>query len=445
MPDNPIAGLYPQPQPQNTIMSDPSRMIGLVGQMNALRSQQAIGEAYQGAIGADGKFDPNAAALAIKNNPNAAWGAKDAAVSLDAQRGQQINNATGQFGLLASQSQSAMGLIAGLAQDPNPSLDKVNNLAPVMARMGIPAPIINAWRAGLSRDPATLHQQLGTIANTAMGPGAAASRITGPVGSDGQPTSITTGQGNIVSGYGGPVARTSTGTPVQTNRSGQAIDPSTGQPTQAGIGITTGQSPIQTANQSEYLADQTRSANTLANVRPLEQALPLIQQLSNQNFGPGSTEFAKIKGGLATLGLIDPNTSDATIRQEVNKKLLGYASGARDAGRSDNALSAALGSNPNLDLTQPANLALVKNQIGMDKMDAALPIAAGTHAGYKDVKSKYYQSNDSRAFAINTMTPQEIAQLQSSLKGPARDKFNRSLQIAIQAGIVTPPGAGGGP
>jgi hypothetical protein len=418
-------------------------MIGLVGQMNELRSKQAIGNAFQGAIGADGNFDPNAAATAIKNNPDAAWGSPGAVSTLLTQHGQQISNATGQFGLLASQNQSVMGLIAGLAQDPNPTMDKVNNLAPILARMGIPAPMINGWRAGLSQNPATLHQQLGTIANTAMGPGAAAARIQGPVGPDGQPTSITAGQGNIISGYGGPTGQTSTGAPVPTNRAGQAIDPNTGRPTQAAqIGITTGQSPIQTANQAEYLADQTKASNTLANVRPLEQALPLIQQLSNQNFGPGSAELAKIKGGLATLGLVDPNTSDATLRQEVNKKLLGYASGARDAGRSDNALSAALGSNPNLDLTQPANLALVKNQIGMDKMDAALPLAAGGHEGYKDFKTKYYQSGDSRAFGINMMTPQEIAQLQSSLKGAARDKFNRSLQMAIQSGMVSPPGGG---
>jgi hypothetical protein len=106
------------------------------------------------------------------------------------------------------------------------------------------------------------------------------------------------------------------------------------------------------------------------------------------------------------------------------------------------ALSSALGSNPGLDLTQPANLKLIKSQIGMDKQDAALGIISPNPNTHKSFKARYYQQHDPRAFAINTMSPEEIEDLHKTLKGSERDKFNRSLQTAVKAGLVSPPSQG---
>ena len=199
--------------------------------------------------------------------------------------------------------------------------------------------------------------------------------------------------------------------------------------------------------------DQLQASGTMANVRPLQQALPLIQQLSNQNFGPGSPELAKIKGALTTAGIIDPNTSDLQVRQEVNKYLLKYSSGAIAAGRSDAALSAALGSNPNLDLTQPANLALIKNQIGYDQMDAAMPKAYALESAqkkaagqpvptYSEYKAGYYQANDPRAFQFHLLTPDERANVKASLGAQgsaAYQRFVHSYGLAKGTGMLQPP------
>lgn len=242
-------------------------------------------------------------------------------------------------------------------------------------------------------------------------------------------------------------------------------DPATGQPRtmtrqqanlltmgQGGTGFSSGTPPgvseRYAANQAEFAADQSKSAQILAGARPLQQALPLIENLSNSNFGPLSPQFAHTKGTLTTLGIINPNTSDLQVRQEVGKYLLNYAQGAQNAGRSDSALSTAIGSNPNLDLTQPANLALVKNQIARDRMDAAIPIAAsgadpaakGGIANYKDYKSNFYQSNDMRAFKFDAMTPEERGALQKSLgppSSPAYKRFVHSYNIAKSTGMIT--------
>lgn len=415
MPDgNPLASLYPQPvQPQaqqSTLLSDPARLVGLLGQIQQIQqSKQAFaaktaqGGAAQSALNPDGTIDFNKYSAGLKA-PAAAYGGQEAVGSMLDQRNRQIANSSDALGLGIKNNQSAAGIIGALAQKPNPTMEDVYNAQAAMARAGVDPATVSAWGAGTN--PKNIKDRLGLAANYAMGPAAAASTQAGPVGPNGEPTTITTGS----RAFGGPT-------------------------------IQTGLSPIQEADQKEYLADQTKSAATLANVRPLEQALPLIQKLAASNFGPGSPELAQLKGLLVTAGVMDPNSSSLPTRQDAQKLLNQYVTQSPSSGRSDMALSQEKISRPNFDLTQPANIALIKNQIGMDKMDAALPLAAGKAAGYKDVKSKYYQGNDPRAFAINTYTPDEIADLQKSLKGADREKFNRSLQIAIKSGIVTPPSA----
>lgn len=200
-------------------------------------------------------------------------------------------------------------------------------------------------------------------------------------------------------------------------------------------------------DQKIYQEDQQRSAATLGGLRSLENALPLVEKLSHENFGPGSPELAKLKGILDTAGVTDPASTSLPGRQEAGKYLLKYAQGAVSAGRSDNALSAAIGSNPNLDLTQPANLALIKKQIAMDKADAAMPFAykqlAKPGQSWTDFKSGYYPSIDTRAFGINTMSPEERDSLYKSLgpkDSPAFQKFAKTYAVAKKAGLVNPIG-----
>lgn len=420
-----ISSLYPQPvnpaAAQPSLLQNPLQALTFANGAQQLQSRNAVGSALQGAIDPSGNFDSNAALAAIKNNPAAAYGAPEAIGSVLQMRGQNISNATNRFGLLAGQNQSVLNLLGPLAQNPNATKDDALNVAPSLARLGVPPEMISGWIGGLSDDPKTFRKQIGTVNSIALGPAGAASRIQGAPGPSGEPTQTSAG----AQGFGSPTTST---------------------------GMAPGAAEALAANRAEYVNDQSTSAARMANVRQLQTALPLISQLSSSNFGPGSPEFAKIKGALTTMGVVDPSTSDLRVRQEAGKYLLKYASGAIQAGRSDNALSAAIGSNPNLDLTQPANLSLIKNQIGMDRMDAALPLVAPSDTSqYKNFKSKFYQSADPRAFSFDMMTPAERAQVQTSLgapstaakPNPAYDKFVRSYQMAKQAGMLSPPAPGG--
>jgi hypothetical protein len=230
-----------------------------------------------------------------------------------------------------------------------------------------------------------------------------------------------------------------------------------GSPTASGSpssspGITTtlplGQPQSIQQNVHAFNTDQQGSASTLGNVRRLDEALPLISELSASDFGPGSGELAKLKGLFTTFGVIPADSTSLPTRQDANKYLHQYAEGAIHAGRSDAALAAALAANPNLDLTQPANLTLIKNQVALDRQDAAIPLAfsrehpnAADQAQYLKFKSQFYQNTDRRAFGYDMMTPQERRQVIDSLgeKGsPAYQKFIQSYQLAKETGILQP-------
>jgi hypothetical protein len=391
-----VSALYPHAQPQQSILSGGNAlsMIPTIMQLQQFRSQQAAGQAFQGAVGPDGNFNPNAAMSAIASNPAAALAAPEATTRLLSARGQQIQNATGAVGLQSSQNQALGSFLAGFAG---------KNLTPQD---------VNTIRAGAVRfggDPATFgaittpQQAQAAIKNAQVfsaGAGQGASQVPGGPDQNLAPTAITGAQAVQ---QGGP-----------------------------GSQRVIGASPIQNQDQTAYLADQAKSAQTLAGIRPLQQALPLVKQLSSLNFGPGSDDIAKVKGLLTTLGITNADpTSELSVRQEVNKKLFGYFSGVPGAERSDQALSAAHQANPSLDLTQAANTNLISNAIGMARQDAAVPLAAGGWQGYQNFKNSWYQNTDPRGFA--PMSNQDLSALDKSIPaGPEREKLKNSIKTGAK-------------
>jgi hypothetical protein len=408
--------------------ADPfSAAAGTVGLANALTqnrmlqsqfgAQKAIGQAYSGAIDPDtGVYDPGAANRAIHADPNAAYGAPEAIQRNVGIQGGQIANA----GSLATSRQSMLSDAIGEANAQPTRQGMIAVLSHRVANGLLPPDVFTSIVSSLPPDDKGSKSYMATRAAGMISTPAQAAPVQAGVNPDLTPKVVTGGKA-------AEMAR---------------------QPEGFAGGAAPGATEVAAADKKAIFEDQLRASNTMGNVRPLQQALPLISQLGSANFGPGSAEFSKIKGALTTAGIIDPNTSDLQVRQEANKYLLKYAAGAQSAGRSDSALSAALGSNPNLDLTQPANLALVKNQIGMDRMDAATTKAFGTDAKpgqtYSEYKSGYNQATDPRAFSFDIMSPDERAKVKASLgatTSPAYKKFVHSYNLAKQSGMLTPGGA----
>lgn len=188
MPDqNPIASLYPAPPQQqpNALLNSPGQLLGLVGASRQLQGQEAMKNALQGAIGADGSYDPNAALRALKNDPNAWIGQGDVNSVLDA-RTRNITNSTLALGLALKNNEGAAMLIAPYAALGRPLTNE--------EQYGLKAKL-----AAAHIDPATVQaadingaikaQNAAKLAAVqGAGPAAAASPIPGAPGPNGEQT-----------------------------------------------------------------------------------------------------------------------------------------------------------------------------------------------------------------------------------------------------------------
>ncbi len=409
-------------QPLQTPQQNPLQVLQMLGALNQAKlfnqefqARQAIGNAYRDNTGVNGEL--NTPGLRSQIGQTGGFLA-----------GEGLSQATANSSADAALKSTYQGILrqtfGQLATKPVITDEDISNAKADAARQGVPGSFIQDYAAtmpvgGSRKGQAALKDWAVSQSNLSRG-------------------SDATAQGRII--------RTPTGD-VEIPEGMAARGRSEGG---LQVGLAPGQDTQISEPKKAYLADQERSATTQANMRQLETVYPLIKQLGNSNFGPGSEGFAKIKGALITAGVIDPNTSDATVRQEANKYMLKYARGAQDAGRSDHALSAAIGSNPNLDLTQPANLSLIRNQIGMDKADAAIPVlfdkiypGDNDKKDYKTFKTNFYRNYDQRAFTYDKMSPDERRQLIDSL-GPknsaAYKKFAQTYSELKSSGFINPNG-----
>lgn len=188
-----------------------------------------------------------------------------------------------------------------------------------------------------------------------------------------------------------------------------AVVAAAGQPSGTEVTAAPGVTEAAAGAQAIQQKDQLAASGIMQNTRQLEAALPLIQKLKSSDFGPGSNEYATLKGIATTMGLVGPEDTNLTGRQIANKLLNGFVQGnphATDAG-----LSLDRASKPNMDLTQAADVHIIKQLVGWNRMDAAAPqifdLEGQPGGNYAKWKSGYYQNYDPDAFNLWAATPQE--------------------------------------
>lgn len=430
-PSNPIASLYPQPpqQQNNSLLANPlSALSAIQGVQNLgiqrqqFQATQAAGQAFQNALNPDGTINPSKLATGLRN-PTAALAAPQAISQGLQQQGNVLDNQSRQIGvaqnnlaLRNSQNttfwQALQAASQGDVSDAGLAETKAR-IARMFPQTQVPSDELNRVfsQAAATPDQNQRRQILARIGANALT----------------VPQAVT------------PLSTTDpSGNPAVIPTGALAANPG---------GVSTGFGNIATQSRQDYVAAQNNAAGLRAGIRPLQQALPLIEQLSNTDFGPGSAQYAKLKGLLTTAGLVPPGATSLDLRQAASKYLSQSVQASMGAGRSDEGLRAALGANPNLDLTQKANIGLVKNQIAMSRMDAAMSQAYDAEhpedtskVGFNTYKSNYYQNQDPRAFRFDLMTPQERRDTLDSLGQKGSQPYNnfiRSLTIARHAGDVT--------
>lgn len=423
-----------------------------------LASRQAIGNAFQNAVGPNGQFDPNAALTGVAGDPAGAYGAPEAVQRALTARTTNLANQGAEVG----QSQTRMN---DFYQSLGPLLaDK--NKPPTRAQvMGTAADLLHQGRllpADYTAITAEVPLDNGAVAGYAQNKFGS----TLPPGQQMAPgPPITTSSGTRTPTLpqffreattgSGPTAAAPNGTPVQTDRNGNSLLPNghrvpNAAPPPNGVqtGPAMGTSENITTNLNAYNVDQNTGAAKLANARNLTTVIPLMEQMDDSDAGPGSRARNQVMAWLQTQGIA---TTRANVRQEAAKYLNKYTSTNPVAARSDEAQNLAAASSPNLEISLPAALHLAKSAVGFDRMDAAVPAAYDlAHPGqpqagpdYLKFKTNYYATQpDPRAFNFDLLQPAEQRSLVQSLgpkDGPAYQNFRSSLQMAHDTKMLEAP------
>jgi len=385
MPDpNPLQGLYPQPQQQqSSLLANPVGTVSSILQLQqlqrALAAKQAVGQAFQGAIGPDGNFDPNAAFAGIKVSPAAAWGAPEAIGSILDYRGKNIANATAQLGLGLTNNEGAARITAPYAALGRPlTQEEQYNLKAQLAAAGInPATVQAADLNGSIK--AAKAATLGAIQT--MGPAAAATPVTGaPQPGTGAPTQVP------LSSTIGAGARV-TGTPPGTEVSA-------------------------TAMQNDLL----REANYGQEIYPLKAALSSLQALGPGGIGPGTEGRNKFESFLNTiapsLAQYLPGFDPTKIKNyDEFTKYVTQATQQRAASmggaHTDAQLATTLTGSPNNKINDLAAEDVLKANIALRNMQRVqtLEAAQAGPVGYTAKASTFAGTQDPRAYLVPYLSP----------------------------------------
>lgn len=423
---SPTYPTYQQPQnSSNSLLSDPTKVIGLVGQMNAnalwqqqFNARKAIGTSYQNAIQDDGSIDTQKLMQGIKDNPDAGFMAGEAAQGALSRQGQQIENAQKMFGLQAGQNKVLMDGIGSLAAKKVITDEDLRNFAVTSARnSGVPTSTILSVIGNAPKDQAARHQWAQTIQNMAIGSAGVASRVAGPVAPGGAPTQTSLGDVN----YGGP---------IQTDQSPAAKN-------------------YTAASGNAYSAASEAAGNYGQRVNPLRQAIPILEKMKETDIGPTSERWNDIKSTAVSLGAgnlagIDPNKIKDF--NELNKYFKQYSAqvGATMGPKTNDGLATAVTSNPNVNMDKLSAAELSKVALGVERMKQAgvLEFNAKVDRGDADPSqfSKFMvdwgTKQDPRAFVYDLMTKEQQEKLKKTLPPDELKKIRNGMNIADRHGLL---------
>jgi hypothetical protein len=436
MPDNITAGVpYPtfQPPQQNALTSNPlqllNNVLSLKKMQQDLAARQAIGNAYQKNIGADGSLDISGAFKAIRDDPDAAIAAPQASTDLLAQRGQMIANSTAQFQQGAAQNKF---LAEGLGTlRPDASVNDIRNMAVTYSRnTGMPSDVLVGWMGGIPSDPKKRRQWILDNQRAAIGSTGLA-----------QPLPNAGGYKN-----GAPVPGT-LGEFLQTNAGGGP--PGAGD---AGPGDVSRIPPLPgTVEQRQ--TDEADIAGFNARTNPLRQLVAIEQQLKENGtpIGPGSAGRNKLEAFISTAfpGLVSQATKDKVGLYDEFTKYATQNAAQLSQGlgpHTNEGLNTVIHGSPNTENVAAGDLAKV--QLALESMRTAN--LANAHRKDENgnyivplnkvagEKSRVGLDMDYRAFIPRSA--QEWKELSKNMTGDERKRFNRSLQYGIKSGVLSPPG-----
>lgn len=415
-------------------------------------AQQAVGEAYQNAIGPDGQVDIPAMMSGIKGNPNAAFGAEDAAARAQVLQQAQLAQAHQQYGVLN-------GAISALLDKQGlTGKDVINSVGTLVSSGVINAKTAAAELASMPNDPQQLN---GWLRNHLIRGQEAQGQIASMFGI---PQAINTGaetrfvrtptMGEMPQAIPNEMSPSEAGSPIQgfdgttpiaitkkdfVQRGGIQTGPKLGQVTGADV----------TAHGS---AQQGLALQQAADLQPQMKAdLGTMQgDLKNFNPGPGSAWYANLLRAAQRLNI---NVGDArTASQDSFDKLanrIAQQQSAQFGGNTDQGRAMSISGNPNSHLSKMGN----QNIIGMLKGNADAITAKNQlwqqykangngSETYGEFSTRVNRFIDPRAFQMQYLTPEARKTVISGMSDTEKARFAKSYGLLIQKGLVPDPRGG---
>lgn len=439
--------LYPRPPAANPlVLSDPVKAIGLLNALNTnrLQSQEifardSAADVYKGAIGPDGK--PNPLIMGDRINQGAGgYLAPQLMSTINSQEMQRIAQDTAKI----QQAELSRGIWNSMVGSLNPKMNPEQARAAIVKQSTmfppgvLPSSFLNGQFRSMEKDGVAA-----TIAN-ATRQATGAEKLGGPAGEVLQPGS--TGRETISQGefqqrrfdeQSGRIPAAPGTTPA----------PASSLPRQSPTATTP---PIGTERSSALLQeDLSRAANFGQEMYPWMQALEKVKALGPGGTAPGSKgrqELESFVYGLSPeFAKIIPGFDVSKIKNYAElEKYLTQATQTRAAQlgvKTDQGLATAIAGNPNVHINDLAVTDVVKSAIALRRMEHAQTLVnegAGP-VGYSAMKSKWPTTQDPAAYAIDLMEPDARTKYIKALKGPALERFNRSLEAAYASGVIDRP------
>lgn len=423
----PPNALYPQPvaPTQGLLSGDPTKIIGLVGQMNAnalfqqqFNARKAIGSAYQNAIQDDGSIDTKTLMQGIKDNPDAGFMAGEASAGALDRQGKQIENAKSMFGLQAGQNKLLLDGLGTLADKPKVTDEDLRNFAVTTARnSGIPTSQILSVIGSAPKDQAARKEWLTTLRNIAIGSSGTSERVSAPPTPAGAPQMAPKGAIN----YSGA-------TPTGLSPAAAAVN----------------------AGSGDAYNKSLETAGTYSNrVNPLRQAIPLLEGMKETDIGPISEKWNDIKSTAVNLGAGPLLGIDPTKIRDVNelKKYFSQYSvqaGAAMGPHTNDGLAAAVTSNPNMHMDKLSATDLSKVAMGVERMRQAGTLEFKSKVERGDADPSQFNSfladwgtkQDPRAFVYDLMSKEQQEKLKKGLPPSELKKIREGMNIADRHGLL---------
>jgi hypothetical protein len=377
-----------------------------------MASQQATGEAFQGALQDDGSLDMGKLSAALQNNPAAAYGMPDTAQKM-------LTQGSGQFDLDAARNKFVVDAVGSVANDPKLNADKVRSLGVTLARnLKIPSHMINNWLDDMPKDQAGIRSKLIQMRNIATGSANASTPTPSGLDDAGAPVTAPRDVYNYKTAGGGiPSALAPGEQGLSESAAGRA----------ANLQATASSSPQYHADLENLRQDSAVMGNLGGPTQDVEKKL---NQLSTRVAGFGIT---MTPDQLRASESFDKVASQIALNQ------------AKMLGGTDSTRSMTVGATPNSGMSRYGRDGVIDMLQGnQDSVDAAREAwldarSKGAPAGSHDLfMNKLNKVLDPRVFQFNRLTPENKQKFLSQMPPQDIPSFEAKYKASVARGWVPP-------